>query len=224
LLDTTGLYYLRARQYDTTLGRFLQLDPVQRVRSQPASSTYSYAGNAPTFMIDPSGMTSVPATDATDAAGVASSTDGDRTESSTCVSPSELRTLSSRRLPSCRDARWKGKYGSLLSTRVNVSKNGRLWLNWGFTPGVANRGYITTLVPIFLVNEIPMEPPNLNFVPSFSDNVTYTYHGTIPRGGYTPFFEPWLKIPLKVGDIMTFEFRSAGPRGTYQFLPRSCRI
>jgi RHS repeat-associated protein len=53
-LDPTGLYHLRARQYDPVIGRFVRPDPIE----QPASrvgSLYAYAMNRPTVFRDPSG-------------------------------------------------------------------------------------------------------------------------------------------------------------------------
>jgi RHS repeat-associated protein len=47
-----GLYYLRARQYDPYLGRFLQRDPVAYLDSP---NLYAAFGNNPTTMRDPSG-------------------------------------------------------------------------------------------------------------------------------------------------------------------------
>ncbi|MCL5257019.1 MAG: RHS repeat-associated core domain-containing protein [Chloroflexi bacterium] len=46
----SGLYYLRARYYDPTTGRFLTVDP------KPALNLYIYADNRPTASADPSGM------------------------------------------------------------------------------------------------------------------------------------------------------------------------
>jgi RHS repeat-associated protein len=60
-LDATGLYHLRARQYDPTLGRFLAPDPVLASRSQPPGSTYVYARACPTRFVDPAGLESKPA-------------------------------------------------------------------------------------------------------------------------------------------------------------------
>jgi RHS repeat-associated protein len=57
LADGASLYYLRARQYDAAVGRFLQHDPAINGTSDRRESEYSYVGGAPTVMIDPSGMT-----------------------------------------------------------------------------------------------------------------------------------------------------------------------
>jgi hypothetical protein len=51
LIDAdTGLYYLRARYYDPSIGRFLTQDPV------PAVNLYAYVGNNPVNYVDPSGL------------------------------------------------------------------------------------------------------------------------------------------------------------------------
>ena len=47
----TGLYYLRARYYDPTIGRFTQKDP-----SKPTGNGYTYSYNRPTVMYDPTGL------------------------------------------------------------------------------------------------------------------------------------------------------------------------
>jgi len=55
-LDTgTGLYNLRARMYDPSIGRFLQVDPLAASISDPYVATYIYANNRPTVLADPSG-------------------------------------------------------------------------------------------------------------------------------------------------------------------------
>jgi RHS repeat-associated protein len=58
--DSTGLYDLRARQYDATTGRFLQIDPL------PSSdaAAYVYVADKPTVMVDPTGKTLEPVRDA----------------------------------------------------------------------------------------------------------------------------------------------------------------
>lgn len=57
LLDReTGLYHLRARQYDPVTGRLLQLDPVCQRTSQSRSASYVYVLNRPTVSVDPSGQ------------------------------------------------------------------------------------------------------------------------------------------------------------------------
>jgi RHS repeat-associated protein len=54
-LDTFGLYNLRAREYDPTLGRFTASDPVRPAIDDPYVASYIYANNRPTVLIDPSG-------------------------------------------------------------------------------------------------------------------------------------------------------------------------
>jgi RHS repeat-associated protein len=51
--EETGLYFYRARSYDSIKGRFLQRDPIEYVTSM---NQYEYAGSAPTVFTDPSGM------------------------------------------------------------------------------------------------------------------------------------------------------------------------
>jgi RHS repeat-associated protein len=58
-LDTvTGLYHLRARQYDPGIGRFLRLDPQAQPIADPYQSRYIYANDRPGIFVDPSGMAS----------------------------------------------------------------------------------------------------------------------------------------------------------------------
>ncbi len=73
LIDSTGLYHLRARQYDPVLGRFLGVDPVFPDPLSPHVSRYAYADNRPTVMIDPSGMRAAPPSDGQDASASAAS-------------------------------------------------------------------------------------------------------------------------------------------------------
>jgi RHS repeat-associated protein len=56
LADSTDLYYLRARQYEPLVGRFLQPDPARASHATPYLSVYAYVANRPTIMVDPSGM------------------------------------------------------------------------------------------------------------------------------------------------------------------------
>ena len=57
-LDPTGLYHLRARQYDPASGRFLSRDPLVAPRSKPGGSLYAYSADRPTVLVDhPTGMT-----------------------------------------------------------------------------------------------------------------------------------------------------------------------
>ena len=54
--DDTGLYHLRARQYDPGVGRFLSTDPLAPALTDPYVSAYVYANNRPTYGVDPSGL------------------------------------------------------------------------------------------------------------------------------------------------------------------------
>jgi RHS repeat-associated protein len=62
-LDPTGLYHLRARQYDPAVGRLLQRDPMSSNLSQrkPLASDYAYVADRPTVLVDPTGMDGTPA-------------------------------------------------------------------------------------------------------------------------------------------------------------------
>jgi len=74
--DPTGLYHLRARQYDPMAGRFTRLDPQPAAPERPVETAYAYATGRPTVMIDPSGRLQHPADDADAVAdGVASGSD-----------------------------------------------------------------------------------------------------------------------------------------------------
>ena len=54
-----GLYYLRARFYDPTLGRFLTRDPLQGSAFEPQSiNPYAYAANNPVNRTDATGLLS----------------------------------------------------------------------------------------------------------------------------------------------------------------------
>ncbi len=53
----TETYHLRARQYDTHLGRFTQTDPAPSAIMNPYLSSYVYANNQATRLTDPSGRT-----------------------------------------------------------------------------------------------------------------------------------------------------------------------
>jgi RHS repeat-associated protein len=52
----TGLYHLRARQYDPSNGRFLTLDPLGAQLANPCVSPYLYVSNQPTVAVDPTGL------------------------------------------------------------------------------------------------------------------------------------------------------------------------
>ena len=53
--DPTGLYHLRARQYDPVSGRFLTVDPAGQSPGGTAITPYGYVAARPTLMADPSG-------------------------------------------------------------------------------------------------------------------------------------------------------------------------
>jgi RHS repeat-associated protein len=55
-LDPTGLYHLRARQYDPTAGRFLTSDPAPSIETAPYVASYAYVADQPTVLIDPTGL------------------------------------------------------------------------------------------------------------------------------------------------------------------------
>ena len=59
----SNLYYLRARYYDPSIGRFLSQDPVSGYSHFPQSQhTYAYAYNNPVVWTDPSGQFGIPIT------------------------------------------------------------------------------------------------------------------------------------------------------------------
>ncbi len=73
LADPTGLYYLRARQYEPSTGRFLRRDPLEAPRDTPLISSYIYADGRPTTSVDPTGLTAEPPTRGLEAVGEATS-------------------------------------------------------------------------------------------------------------------------------------------------------
>lgn len=72
--DATDLYHLRARQYSPGDGRFSQPDPAEPELTDPFAAEYVYVANRPTMLVDPSGMTFVPALTAHEAVSTAVST------------------------------------------------------------------------------------------------------------------------------------------------------
>ncbi|WP_329456285.1 polymorphic toxin-type HINT domain-containing protein [Streptomyces sp. NBC_01497] len=56
----TGLTHLGAREYDSTTGRFVSLDPVLEVADPNQINGYAYAANNPVGESDPTGMTALP--------------------------------------------------------------------------------------------------------------------------------------------------------------------
>jgi RHS repeat-associated protein len=55
----TGLVFLRARYYDSSIGRFLSRDPAGRAQSASKVAAYEYAANDPRRFIDPFGLSSI---------------------------------------------------------------------------------------------------------------------------------------------------------------------
>jgi RHS repeat-associated protein len=70
-LDPTGLYHLRARQYDPAVGRFLTPDPAGQTVNESLIAAYAYVANRPTVLVDPSGETFQPSAAALVAIGAA---------------------------------------------------------------------------------------------------------------------------------------------------------
>ena len=56
LLDDTGDYHLRARQYDPALGIFASRDPLAPESGGAQGSTYAYVDNRPAVFVDPDGL------------------------------------------------------------------------------------------------------------------------------------------------------------------------
>jgi RHS repeat-associated protein len=54
--DPTGLYHLRARQYDSGSGAFLSVDPLPPSGDVSFVSAYAYANNRPVAFVDPAGL------------------------------------------------------------------------------------------------------------------------------------------------------------------------
>jgi RHS repeat-associated protein len=54
--SNTGLYYMRARNYDPTTGRFTQRDPVAAAPGTPYISPYAFAQDRPATLTDPTGQ------------------------------------------------------------------------------------------------------------------------------------------------------------------------
>jgi RHS repeat-associated protein len=54
-LDATGLYYMRARQYAPSTGRFLSVDPKVQPASKSYYAAYAYSRDNPVTFVDPMG-------------------------------------------------------------------------------------------------------------------------------------------------------------------------
>ncbi|MFI6986570.1 RHS repeat-associated core domain-containing protein [Embleya sp. NPDC050154] len=55
-MDTTGLTHVGAREYDPSLGRFISVDPLMDLTDNQQMHGYTYAGNNPATVSDPSGL------------------------------------------------------------------------------------------------------------------------------------------------------------------------
>jgi len=67
--DGTGLYHLRACQYDAATGRFTATDPLAPLLADPYVASYLYANDRPTALVDPSGLGPVRGTRSLQSAG-----------------------------------------------------------------------------------------------------------------------------------------------------------
>jgi RHS repeat-associated protein len=83
---STGLYYVRARWYDTALGRFVSEDPIGLAGGM---NTYAYVGNDPVNRRDPSGLQP-----------------GDDPECPFCLPPIVIECAMLRYDPRCDDGNW----------------------------------------------------------------------------------------------------------------------
>lgn len=58
--NTLGLYYLRARYYDSATGRFETADPIEGTLQYPLTlHLYAYTGNNPITWLDPNGEAAI---------------------------------------------------------------------------------------------------------------------------------------------------------------------
>jgi RHS repeat-associated protein len=64
--EATGLYDMRARDYDPTSGRFTATDPVQVPTGMPYVAGYSYAFNNPLMYTDATGLSAIGQSDGAD--------------------------------------------------------------------------------------------------------------------------------------------------------------
>ncbi|RPK27536.1 RHS Repeat protein [Streptomyces sp. ADI91-18] len=57
---TTGLTHIGAREYDTSLGQFISVDPVFAIDAPQSLNGYAYADNSPVTLSDPTGLCAEP--------------------------------------------------------------------------------------------------------------------------------------------------------------------
>ncbi|WP_406292816.1 polymorphic toxin-type HINT domain-containing protein [Embleya sp. NBC_00888] len=55
-MDSTGLTHVGAREYDPTLGRFISVDPLMDLTDNQQMHGYTYSGNNPATVSDPTGL------------------------------------------------------------------------------------------------------------------------------------------------------------------------
>ncbi|MBW6440031.1 hypothetical protein KZ829_40540 [Actinoplanes hulinensis] len=55
-IDSTGLTHIGAREYDTALGRFISVDPIQDLTDPQQWNAYAYSNNNPISFSDPTGL------------------------------------------------------------------------------------------------------------------------------------------------------------------------
>ncbi|MFI1386428.1 DddA-like double-stranded DNA deaminase toxin [Embleya sp. NPDC020886] len=55
-MDATGLTHVGAREYDPALGRFISVDPIMDLTDSQQMHGYTYAGNNPATVSDPTGL------------------------------------------------------------------------------------------------------------------------------------------------------------------------
>jgi len=110
MADSGELYYLHARQYDPTSGRFLQLDPLRPPPTAPAESSFAYVSDRPTVLVDPTGTRAESSNAAQDAAEDAASPALWLDESPSQCSTHATRTLASAsKGATCAVMRFTGK-------------------------------------------------------------------------------------------------------------------
>ncbi len=211
-LDPTGLYHLRARQYDPVSGRFTRTDAWEAGSGDLGLSADAYVADRPTVLIDPSGLCAQSSGGAADTAlDLAASPDYQATRGLAGRNPSSG-------FPSCQAHGWVNSYGTKLVTQVARTPDGPA-VPWGLVlHAVRGVQYAAVVVPFILVNGNPTRPPTPKI-----NLVGYTYHGFI-RKYQVISSAGWRTKYLRVGDSITFEFLGTGARGRDDIGPVTCRV